>query len=198
MDAQKGRASVRDAAVRTVYGWARVFTLLLCAGTLLFGLWLRVFRVSGISMQPTLVTGDAVLINSLNDRPQAGDVAVIHSDIEGTGSIVKRVIAVEGQTVDVDYGRGVVTVRGGTLEMPVVFTVEGLARNTDDEVRYPYTVPAGSIFVMGDNTPGSLDSRARRIGAVDRRFVIGTVLLRAGAGGFGPVGDDSFRKSWIQ
>ena len=198
MDAEKGRASLRDVAVKTVYGWARVFTILFCVGTLLFGLWLRVFRVSGISMQPTLVTGDAVLIDSLDASPGVGDVVVIHSDIEGTGSIVKRVIATEGQSVTVDYERGVVTVSGLGLTEPVSFTAEKLARNVDDEVKYPYTVPAGSLFVMGDNTPGSLDSRARRIGAVDKRFLIGTVLLRGGESGFGPLKDETFRKSWTE
>lgn len=185
---KRGRSPVAETAVRTVYGWMKVFTLVFCAGTLLFGICFRLFRVSGISMEPTLVNGDMVLVNSLIASVETGDVVVIHSDIEGTSSIVKRVIAVAGQSVSVDYAAGTVTVNGADLPQPVILRVEDLARNVDDEVRYPYTVPAGSIFVMGDNTRGSFDSRARRIGAVDRRFVVGKVAARSGREGFGIVG----------
>ena len=83
--------------------------------------------------------------------------------------IVKRVIAVEGQTVDIDFAEGIVYVDGEALEEDYIREPTYTAEGTE----FPLTVPEGSIFVMGDNRNGSSDSRDYRLGTVDTRYVIG-------------------------
>ena len=104
-----------------------------------------------------------------------GDVVVLRKESFLTEPIVKRVIATAGQTVDIDFGAGIVYVDGEALEEDYIneptFTEEGM--------EFPLTVPEGSIFVMGDNRNHSDDSRNSRLGTVDTRYVIGKAVLLA-------------------
>ena len=94
-------------------------------------------------------------------------------DFHEGNPIVKRVVAVAGQTVDIDFGDGTVYVDGVELEEPYIreptFTDEGTV--------FPLTVPEGSVFVMGDNRNNSADSRLPQIGIVDNRCVIGRGVM---------------------
>jgi len=149
----------------------------LIAGVLLvFSLLFRVVIVSGPSMNSTLVDGDWLLLlgNVMYREPQYGDVIVASKDGFDDGKpIIKRVIATEGQVVDIDFAAGIVYVDGEALEEPYTLT----ATNLDEGVDFPLTVEEGCLFVMGDNRNWSKDSRSPEIGLVDKREILGKALF---------------------
>jgi len=149
----------------------------LIAGVLLvFSLLFRVVVVSGPSMNNTLYDGDWLLLlgNILYGEPQHGDIIVASKDSYDNGSpIIKRVIATEGQTVDIDFWKGVVYVDGEALDEPYTLT----PTNIKEGMSFPLTVSEGCIFVMGDNRNLSKDSRSDQIGLIDCREVLGKAIF---------------------
>ena len=89
--------------------------------------------------------------------------------------IIKRVIAPEGQTVDIDFVEGIVYVDGVALDEPYTNTPTTLFEG----VSFPLTVEDGCIFVLGDNRNDSLDSRSREIGQIDKREILGKAIFLA-------------------
>ena len=148
-----------------------VVALLLCV--LVFTFLSRVVNVSGHSMINTLMDGDRILVSNLFYHPRQGDIVVLRKESFDSEPIVKRVIALEGQTVSIDFDRGVVSVDGVELEEP--YTAEPTLRRLDfgDDI----VVPEGCMFVLGDNRNGSTDSRDDRIGCVDERLIIGRAIF---------------------
>lgn len=149
----------------------------LIAGVLLvFSLLFRVVVVSGPSMNDTLIDGDWLLLlgNALCGEPQRGDVIVASKQTYDDGTpIIKRVIATEGQTVDIDFRAGIVYVDGEALDEPYTLT----PTNMDEGMEFPLTVDEGCIFVMGDNRNLSKDSRSIEIGLIDCREVLGKAVF---------------------
>jgi signal peptidase I len=146
-----------------------------------YALLFRVVVVEGDSMNQTLIDGDRILLmsNVLYRNPKQEDIIVISKDSFRDGEcIVKRVIATEGQTIDIDFENRIVYVDGKALEESYVFFREGydgpMVRN---EVSFPLVVEEGCIFVMGDNRNNSTDSRDPDIGLVDYREVLGKALF---------------------
>ena len=88
--------------------------------------------------------------------------------------IVKRVIATEGQTIDIDFASGRVSVDGRVLDEPYINDLT--TRQFD--MQFPQTVPKGCVFVMGDNRNHSSDSRVGSLGMVDKRYIIGRLVFR--------------------
>ena len=132
--------------------------------------------VSGSSMYDTLVNGDYLLLisNVFYQEPKAGDVIVASKSTFDNGApIVKRVIATEGQEVDIDFSRGIVYVDGVALDEPYIYS----PTTTFEGVVFPVKVEPGCIFVMGDNRMDSKDSRDPEIGLIDTRQVMGRVLF---------------------
>ncbi len=148
--------------------------LSLLAIVLVFSFGVRICRVDGSSMNPGLLDGERVLISSLPYRPAYGDVVVVDSYIEYGKPLVKRVIGLPGDTIDIDFGSGVVYRNGQALDEP--YTAE--PTYLKEEKDFPLTVPAGSLFVMGDNRNHSLDSRSTEIGFIDERDILGKALFR--------------------
>jgi len=143
---------------------------------LLFMIVFRVVVVSGPSMQQTLQHGDClVLINNIFYRePKYGDIVVATKSTYKDGEpIIKRVIATEGQVVDIDFEKGIVYVDGVALDEPYVNT----PTNLYEGVSFPLTVKEGCVFVMGDNRNDSKDSRSVEIGQIDRRELLGKALF---------------------
>lgn len=141
-----------------------------------FLLLFRIIVVSGDSMFSSLLDGDYLLLisNTFYHEPKQGDVIVISKDSYDNGApIVKRVIAVEGQIVDIDFDLGVVYVDGLPLDEPYVNTPTNRAEGVD----FPLLVEEGCCFVLGDNRNDSKDSRHPDIGLVDRREILGKAVL---------------------
>ncbi len=146
--------------------------------TIAFTFFFRVFNVDGPSMKPTLQHNDKVIVSTVGYEPQRGDIVVIAETDKLDEPIVKRIVAVGGDTVDINFTSGVVTVNGTEED----YTDELTAQQFD--IAFPITVPEGTVFVLGDNRAKSLDSRSTRIGCVDERYIVGKVLFR-----FFPLGD---------
>lgn len=161
---------------KTVLAYLHDIILYLTVIVLLLLLVFRVVVVSGTSMNVTLLDGDYLLLisNILYPSPQHGDIVVVSKESFDDGApIVKRVIATEGQTVDIDFEAGIVYVDGLALDEPYTFT----PTNLNGGMNFPLTVEEGCIFVMGDNRNGSRDSRFPEIGLVDEREVLGKAIL---------------------
>lgn len=163
---------------REAYEWVQTLVCSVLAVVLVFTFAVRGFRVDGQSMRETLQDGDMLLI--LNDHLcmgyQPGDIVVLRKASFRDGKpLVKRVIALAGQTVDIDFGAGIVYVDGEALEEDYIreptWTPEGLD--------FPITVPEGHIFVLGDNRNNSSDSRHKDLGPIDLRMVMGKAVLLA-------------------
>ena len=141
-----------------------------------FMLLFRIVIVSGSSMYSTLHDGDWLLVTGsvFYKDPQAGDIIVASKDSFNDGEpIIKRVIATEGQTVDIDFEAGIVYVDGVALEEGYTYT----PTNMQEGNAFPITIADGCIFVMGDNRNGSKDSRHPDIGMIDTREVLGKAIF---------------------
>ena len=179
--AQEAQQEGQDAASqkkeegRDLYEWVQALVCSVLAVVLLFTFVVRLIGVDGHSMVPTLQDGDRLLVlNSLwDDDYQHGDIVVLRKDTFMEEPIVKRVIATEGQTVDIDFAAGNVYVDGELLEEDYINEPTYVEEGTE----FPLTVPEGSIFVMGDNRNHSSDSRSSDLGTVDTRYVIGRAVF---------------------
>ena len=157
---------------------------LVAGAILLFSLCFRVVVVSGPSMKDTLIDGDVLFLvsNVFYTHPKRGDIIVASKDSYDNGTpIIKRVIAVEGQEVFIDFENGVVKVDGIVLEEPYIRTLT----TNDEGVQFPVTVPEGCVFVLGDNRENSMDSRSHVIGMIDKREILGKAIFLAIPGSAG-------------
>lgn len=149
---------------------------LLIAIFLLFLLLFRVIVVSGDSMYATLWDGDYLLLlsNTFYHEPKQGDVVVISKELFDDGKpIIKRVIATEGQTVDIDFDQGIVYVDGQALREDYTHNLT----TREEGMHFPLVVEDDCIFVLGDNRGVSLDSRSPEIGQIDKREVLGKAIF---------------------
>lgn len=157
------------------------YVYVFCVFMALFAVLFRMVEVDGTSMNRTLYDGDRLLLVSraLYRTAQQGDVVVISKDSFKNGeNIIKRVIATEGQTVDLDYTNRTVYVDGVALSESYVFFAEGDDRPLIDEgMTFPLTVEQGCVFVMGDNRNNSKDSRSTQIGLIDEREILGKAIF---------------------
>lgn len=160
-----------------------MFTVLL-----IFTYLFSVAVVEGDSMLPTLHDADRLLLMNFAD-PEPGDIVVLNSEYaytfdengalqSGSGlgkRIVKRLIATENQTVDIDFAAGIVYVDGIPLSEPYTST---LTTRDEGAFTYPITVPAGYVFVLGDNRSISKDSRHPDVALIPEEDIVGKVWLR--------------------
>ena len=159
----------------TAYCCAQALITAVVGVVVLFTFFVRLIGVSGGSMQDTLYTGDRLLVlNSVFCDFQPGDVVVVNDyNAELDETLVKRIIAVGGQTVDIDFTSGVVYVDGQPLEEP--YTKEPTYKS--DSIRFPLTLEEDEVFVMGDNRNHSTDSRSGQLGPVKEGYLQGKALL---------------------
>ena len=174
---QGGKRLSRDAVpFRWLYEWVQALvTVVLCA-VVVFAFAARLVLVSGPSMRETLQDQDCLVVLSplLCGDYEAGDIVIIQRKSFRDGEpIVKRIIATEGQTVDIDFDAGVVYVDGAALEEDYIRQPTHLEEGLD----FPCTVPAGCVFVMGDNRNDSDDSRDPDLGPVDTREILGQAVF---------------------
>ena len=160
---------------RDFYEWVQALVYSVLTVVVIFTFGVRLIGVDGRSMVPTLQDGDRLLVANpmFYDDFKYGDIVVLTKESFLTEPIVKRVIAVGGQTVDIDFDSGSVYVDGKLLNEDYINELTF----TTDGTEFPVTVLEGSIFVMGDNRNHSNDSRDVRLGTVDTRHVIGKAMV---------------------
>lgn len=173
--AEKGSGS-------TLRGWLSVLVMVVIVALITIGLRTFVFvpyEIPSGSMEETIMTGDMVFSEKISYRvraPERGDI-VTFDDPEVAGrTLIKRVIATGGQTVDLVDGK--VVVDGVALDEPYTNGKESypLAHTASDvSLSYPLTVPEGHLWVMGDNRTASQDSRY--FGAIPEESVTGRAAM---------------------
>ena len=129
-----------------------------------------------IHQRPTLLNGDRVIVTSFLYTPEAGDVIVVA--VPGQSEpYIKRIIALEGQTVDFDLEKRQLIVDGEYIDEPYI-NEQMQDFYWYSSTRFPCTVPEGHVFFMGDNRNHSVDSRFEQIGTVDVHHIIGQAVFR--------------------
>ncbi len=175
-DVPATKVKVRTDKKKTVVTYLHDLVYLLVVVLLIFLFFLRVVVVSGPSMDETLNDGDYLLLLNgvfFKDYKQ-GDIIVASKDSFHDGEpIIKRVIATEGQEVDIDFNLGIVYVDGKALDEPYINT----PTNLDEGTVFPLVVEKGHLFVLGDNRNHSKDSRSPEIGLIDKREVLGKAIF---------------------
>ena len=148
---------------------------------LIFSFVFRVATIDGPSMEDTLFEDEKVIITNLAYKPKAGDIVVVSRNKsnslteESELPIIKRIIATEGQVVDIDFVKGEVYVDG------VKENYVDVPTNLHYDITFPVTVDEGCVFVLGDNRNDSIDSRASWIGnngMIDTRYILGHAVFR--------------------
>ncbi|MCL2740022.1 MAG: signal peptidase I [Oscillospiraceae bacterium] len=132
-------------------------------------------EVRGPSMENTLHNKNRLFVYRLFYQPHNGDI-VVFDPPHANELYIKRVIAIEGQTVNIDYERNVVYVDGEIIDEPYI-KEHDLNKDSRQSV-LPTTVPAGHVFVMGDNRNHSLDSRYPDVGMIENKKLLGKAVLR--------------------
>ena len=172
--AEREKLSPGERTRREIYDWIQSLMAALIFCVLLFSFGIRLIDVHGPSMQPNLYEDNKMLVSNLFYTPKAGDI-VVFRNVDENGAekaLVKRIIATEGQEVNIDFDNGTVYVDGVPLDEPYVS--EPIYKSKQDFIG-PKTVPEGCVFVLGDNRNSSHDSRSNDIGMVDARLIIGRV-----------------------
>ena len=141
---------------------------------LMYTFCVKSVAVDGTSMLPTLQHGDRLVITAFCTEPERGDIIVSTQPNAFGNAVIKRVIATENQTVDINFNTGDVFVDGVLLDEPYINN-----RTINSEgVQFPLTVPPNHVFVMGDNRQGSTDSRSEKIGFIQEEYIFGVAKLK--------------------
>jgi signal peptidase I len=171
--------------VKTAIEWAAIIIGAFVAALIIKTFLFQAFFIPSASMDPTLEINDRVLVNKLSYRlhdVHRGDIVVFHRPPGAGGDpeindLIKRVVALEGEQIETVDGR--VVVDEEVLDEPY------LAEGTDTTGIDPVRVPAGHVFVLGDNRSDSRDSRV--FGTIDEDLIIGRAFVRVW-----PLGDFTF------
>ena len=169
---------------KETFEWLEVVVSAMLAVVIIFTFVFRVATIVGGSMKDTLYNGEKIIITDWFYTPKIGDIVVVSRNAsnsyqtdEGEGPIIKRIIATEGQTVDIDFNSGIVYVDGVALDEPYTRTPTNLRY----DVKFPVRVPDNHVFCLGDNRNESIDSRSSRIGnggMIDERYILGKAVFR--------------------
>lgn len=157
-----------------VYEWIDSFVFSIILILLVFVFCFRVVGVDGESMMPTLNHGDWLTVKAINTEIKRGDIVIVTQPNDRNEPLVKRVIAVGGDTLDINFMSGQVKVNGEIIDEPYIMEP---TRNKGDFDK-PIKIPEGYVFVMGDNRNNSLDSRFDSVGIIDERYILGVANAR--------------------
>lgn len=167
--------SNKKSFTKTVIEFLSIISTSIVAIMIIFTFVFRIVGVSGPSMMNTLNNGDWLVVSAFITEPERGDIVIITQPNSFNEPIVKRVIAVGGDTIDIDFKTATVYINGKEINEPYL----GSSTITDDGAwQYPLTLEEGQVFVMGDNRQHSSDSRSPYIGLIDENYILGQVLFR--------------------
>lgn len=167
-------AGQHGAVKSDLYDWVESAVFAVVCMILVFTFLGRIVTVVGESMEHTLQNSDKLISSRLFYTPDYGDIVIITQPNDRNEPLIKRVIATEGQTVDIDFEKGIVYVDGKALEEPYT----AAPTYVEFDVVFPQTVPEGKVFVMGDNRNASWDSRDSEVGMIDERYILGRTVYR--------------------
>ena len=160
-----------------IFDWIEIICFSVIAVILIFTFAFRSADVDGTSMYPTLNHSDKVLlVNTSVYKASAGDIVVVTQPTTVGNPIIKRIIATEGQTIDIDFEKGDDYIDGILIEEDYISELTTLKPH--NAVEFPFTVSKGHVFVMGDNRNASTDSRDAGVGEIDTRYILGKAILR--------------------
>lgn len=180
---EKTNNSASNTFIKGLIEQVELFAIVFAVIVLVFSFIIRTCRVDGDSMNDTMRNGENILVSDIFYEPQRGDIIVFHQTGPEDGDlnepIVKRVIAVAGDTVKIEHLRN-------TMKVTITDANGNSTVLEEDYIQYDYPsysdsvtfVEEGTVFVMGDNRSHSTDSRSSRIGLVDTRRILGKVVLR--------------------
>ena len=170
----------KKSIVREILDWLLCIVIAVAIALVIRNYVFTLVNVSGPSMNPTLNDKDILYVNRLFYTPKAGDIIIFKPKASPETPYVKRIIATEGQIVELDYTTGGVIVDGKPIDEDYISEpIENFGN-----MEYPYTVPEDHVFAMGDNRNNSLDSRMAVVGAVSEESIIGKAIFR-----IFPIGD---------
>ena len=170
----KAKSEKKTKLIDEALDWAKDLVVHLIVAVLICTFVCRPVIVNGDSMTNTLHDKDFLVMWSLLYQPKNGDI--IAANCEGLNEvIIKRIIASEGQTVDIDFSTGKVFVDGIELDEPYI---RNLTIDDEGAFDYPIVVPKGKYFAMGDNRQGSTDSRHPFVRFIDREDILGKAVFR--------------------
>lgn len=159
----------------TVYDWlGSLFMALICV-LIVMTFFFRIIDVDGPSMESTLINTDKVVITDLFYQPHQGDIVVISHAEQYEKALIKRVIAIEGQDLQIDFENNKVYVDGELIEEDYIQGITKQGDRSPEEVNG--VIPEGKVFVMGDNRTVSLDSRFNEVGLINVSDIIGKAQL---------------------
>ncbi len=153
----------------------QILVIVLVCTVLIMTFVCRTVTVSGSSMADTLQNNDRLLVSTWVSKPQMGDIVIVTHGQQYASPIIKRVIATEGQTVQIDYQSGEVSVDGVILQEDYI---KGTTQKLLNATPLPLIVPKDYVFVMGDNREGSTDSRSTTIGLIPIQNIVGKAVFR--------------------
>ena len=154
---------------RTLRSTAAILLVVAALAVLVATLWMPVLRVYGSSMAPTLHNGEILVSVKTKDFSSGDIIAFYH----GNKLLIKRYIAGPSDYVNVDED-GNVSVNGTLLDEPYLAEKDAGISDLD----YPYVVPAGTYFVLGDHRESSVDSRSSLVGCVEQSEIVGKIIFR--------------------
>ena len=178
--------SKKELAMKNFFEWVDSFVISFVAVVIIFTLFLGKVKVDGESMMDTLIDEDQLIITNFRYNPEKGDIVIVSRNPENKVDkdfnqsrqpIVKRVIATEGDTIEITP-EGKVLLNDKELDEPYIKDYEVNLGTPQEHLCTKQTVPEGRIFVMGDNRHNSHDSRKNDIWMIDKRYVLGKVLFR--------------------
>ncbi|MBQ2842538.1 MAG: signal peptidase I [Clostridia bacterium] len=169
--------SENKGTLSSIFDFVSIVATAVVAVAFAFIFLFRTVGVVGSSMYPTLENGNRIILSAFTYSPENGDIVVTCQPNDSYAIedvLVKRVIATAGQTVDIDFEKGIVYVDGEMLDEPYI----NEPTHDREDFNRPVTVPEGYVFVMGDNRNHSTDSRDNRVGLIREEYILGEALFR--------------------
>ena len=160
-----------------IFEISEIFAIAIVIIVIVTTFFFRVINVSGTSMETTLYGGDRLILSSFFYEPSRGDIIVSSQPNSRERLLVKRVIAVSGDELNIDWSTGRVYINGEEIYEDYIKDISANCYG-DYKSEFPITVPEGYVFVMGDNRMVSWDSRYKEVGLIRNDYLLGKAVFR--------------------